>query len=349
MALIVCVVASGAIVAFYQWSLEQTLHVPPEAQTFEVRRGEHWGAVLARLHQQGVIADPWVAKVYLRQEDLGAALKRGEFELPATLTLPKLLQHLCSNQHIRYKLTLVEGTRFADALSLIAGQDKLEHDLAGLDAAAIWEKLKAEVPNAMSENWTHPEGILYPDTYYFRKGDTDFSLLKRAHQKLVNELERLWSAKAKGLPYKTPYEALIMASIVEKETGHPDERADIAGVFVRRLHKSMRLQTDPTVIYGLGDRYQGNITRAHLKEKTAYNTYRINGLPPTPIALAGSEAIHAALHPAEGKALYFVAKGDGSHQFSETIHQHNQAVRKFQLKRRSDYRSTHQVPKTSAN
>jgi UPF0755 protein len=185
-----------------------------------------------------------------------------------------------------------------------------------------------------------PEGRFFPDTYRYVRGMSDLDLLKQASARLDQVLDEEWSRRAERLPYRKPYDALIMASMVEKETGVAEERGQIAGVFVRRLRSGMRLQTDPTVIFGLGERYNGNLTRAHLLEATPYNTYVIDGMPPTPIALAGREAIHAALNPAAGRSLYFVARGDGSHVFSETLEQHNSAVREYQLKRRADYRSS---------
>jgi UPF0755 protein len=169
---------------------------------------------------------------------------------------------------------------------------------------------------------------------------SDLDLLKQAHARLEQVLAEEWAQRAEGLPYREPYDALIMASMIEKETGVPEERGEIAGVFVRRLRIGMRLQTDPTVIYGMGERYNGRITRADLREPTAYNTYTIDGMPPTPIALVGREAINAALNPVDGRSLYFVARGDGSHVFSSTLEQHNRAVREYQIKRRADYRSS---------
>ena len=185
------------------------------------------------------------------------------------------------------------------------------------------------------------EGWFYPDTYIFPRGTTDIEILKQAYSRMNEVLDEEWSDKDKDLPFDTRYEALILASLIEKETGVAHERSEIAGVFVRRLQKGMRLQTDPTVIYGLGSEFDGNLTRAHLLEETPYNTYRINGLPPTPIAAPGRDAIRAAVNPAEGNALYFVGRGDGAHQFSATLEEHNAAVRKYQIEQRApDYRSS---------
>lgn len=188
---------------------------------------------------------------------------------------------------------------------------------------------------------SHPEGLFFPDTYSYARGDTDFSILQRAHSAMLVVLEEEWQQRAQPLPYETPYEALIMASIIERETGLPEERTQISGVFSRRLQQGMLLQTDPTVIYGLGDAFDGNLQRRHLAdESNPYNTYRLAGLPPTPIALPGRAAIHAALHPDSGTALYFVARGDGGHAFSNTLSEHNQAVRDYQLQRKKNYSST---------
>lgn len=185
-----------------------------------------------------------------------------------------------------------------------------------------------------------PEGRFFPDTYRYVRGMTDAELLKQAYNRLEEVLDEEWQARSSEAPYSNPYQALIMASMVEKETGVPQERGQIAGVFVRRLKLGMQLQTDPTVIYGMGERYNGKLTRANLREPTPYNTYVIAGMPPTPISLVGREAIHAALNPVAGSSLYFVAKGDGSHVFSDDLDAHNSAVRDYQLKRRADYRSS---------
>jgi UPF0755 protein len=233
---------------------------------------------------------------------------------------------------VQYSLTLVEGWNFHQVRAALAREEKIDQTLSGLSDSQVMDKL--------GHPGIFPEGRFFPDTYRFVRGMTDVDLLKLAYDRLDDVLAKEWAQRAEDLPYSGPYEALIMASLVEKETGVPQERGQIAGVFVRRMAIGMLLQTDPTVIYGLGDRYSGRLTRAHLKEATPYNTYVIAGLPPTPIAMVGREAIHAALNPVAGTSLYFVARGDGSHVFSDDLDAHNNAVREFQLKRRADYRSS---------
>jgi len=219
----------------------------------------------------------------------------------------------------------VEGWNFKQMRVAIAGQQALEQTLVELSDQEIMQRL------GYADE--HPEGRFLPDTYHFPKGTTDLAFLKRAYQAMQGLLDAEWEQRDPGLPLNSPYEALILASIVEKETGLASERPEIAGVFVRRLKKGMKLQTDPTIIYGMGESYKGNIRRRDLKQDTPYNTYLHKGLTPTPISMPGADALHAVLHPKEGKSLYFVAKGEGSHQFSKTLVEHNRAVRKYQLKR----------------
>lgn len=327
------VAVSSAGYFLYQSELKKELPLPEEGLIFEIEKGETLNSVIHRLQNKQILASVWPIKIYAKLNKLGGNIKAGEFKLPPAMTIPSLLDYLSNNNQISYSVQFIEGSNVKEALGVLAAQVKLKHSLTGLSLSEISQKL------GLDEE-AHLEGQLYPDTYFFHKGDSDLDILKRAHVRLRSILEEEWQKREEKLPLENAYEALILASIIEKETGVPEERAEIAGVFIRRLEKKMRLQTDPTVIYGLGDAYKGNITRKHLRQATPYNTYRISGLPPTPIALVGREAIHAAVHPKQGKSLYFVAKGDGSHYFSETIEEHNRAVRKFQLKRRSDYRSS---------
>lgn len=248
------------------------------------------------------------------------------------MKLSDLLEKWRTGDTIQHRITLVEGWNFARLRQALAQNEVLEH----LTGDWSGEKLMEE----LGYKGVHPEGRFYPDTYQFTRGQSDLDILRQASQRLHDVLAEEWQQRADNLPYDTPEQALVMASIIEKETGMASERAAISGVFVRRLNRNMLLQTDPTVIYGMGDNYKGRITRADLQRPTPYNTYTNAGLPPTPIAMVGRAAIHAALHPAEGDALYFVAKGDGSHQFSRTLQEHNRAVREYQLKRRADYRSS---------
>ncbi|MDN3639740.1 endolytic transglycosylase MltG [Simiduia curdlanivorans] len=315
--------------------VKQVLDTPmaiSDVMQLEVPRGQSLIALGNRLERQGLLnATLWVGYARI----VGATkIKSGEYKIEPGLSPKQLLDKLLLGDVIRYSAQLVEGWTYGQALQYLQSLEHLEIRLAGL----LWPAQQQLL--GLEEN--HPEGLFFPDTYQYQKGDSDVSLLRQAYAKQQMILTELWAERAENLPYRTPYEALIMASIVEKETAIDAEREEIAGVFVRRLQKNMRLQTDPTVIYGLGQSYRGNLSRKHLTQATAYNTYVIKGLPPTPIALSGERSLFAALHPDNGTSLYFVAKGDGYHQFSTTLDEHNAAVKKFQLKRRSDYRSTPQ-------
>ncbi|MGM0633833.1 MAG: endolytic transglycosylase MltG, partial [Pseudomonadota bacterium] len=232
-----------------------------------------------------------------------------------------VLTLVTSGRTVQHPVVLVEGTTFGEVLVDLWRNEVIENTLLDMDRQAIATTL--ELP------WPDPEGAFFPDTYHVTRGTTDAELLRRAARRLRQVLREEWQQRAVALPYETPYDALIMASIIEKESAHRPEMPSIAGVFVRRMQQGMRLQSDPTVIYGMGDAYDGDIRRDDLRETTPYNTYRIDGLPPTPIAMAGRDAIRASLQPADESFLYFVSRGDGRHQFSETLEQHNAAVRRF--------------------
>jgi len=259
--------------------------------------------------------------IYARLEGSASRIKAGEYALTAGLTPRGLLQKLVSGDVVYHKVQILEGWTLRQALIALHAQPAL---VAQLDADDP-EALQAAFGTA-----EYPEGQFFPDTYNFTRGTTDLELLRRAHSLMQQTLDSAWQARDAGLPYATQQEALIMASIVEKETALAEERPQIAGVFIRRLQRSMRLQTDPTVIYGLGAAFDGNLTRAHLATDTPWNTYTREGLPLTPIALPGRAAIEASMHPDQSENLYFVARGDGSHYFSATLDEHNRAVRQYQ-------------------
>ncbi len=322
--------AAGAAYWFYsQWSKTPVTIAPGEVISIEP--GDNLSRLAYRLEEQGKLKHAKLLIFYAKMQGK-THLKVGEYRVDTVLTPGELLDLLQSDKVVEYSVTLVEGKTFKDFLKVLSEQPKLTKTLEGKSHQEILQLIGADV--------AHPEGWFYPDTYSFVAGSTDKDILLRAYQKMQTVLASEWEKRAENLPYKTPYEALIMASIIEKETGVAYERPEIAGVFVRRLQKGMRLQTDPTIIYGLGDEYKGNITRAHLKQYTPYNTYEIDGLPPTPIANPGGAAVAAALNPKPGKTLYFVAKGDGSHYFSETYSEHSRAVKKYQLNRQQNYRSS---------
>lgn len=323
----------GGILTLYLWQWLQRDHwLPEENRYWVVAKGESIQSVAYRLHAQDMLRWPKVWTLYARFVE-PRPIRAGEYRFAERESPLSVLFRLQSGNVITYLVTLVEGWNFSDWVRLLAAQPKLQTHLAG---KSLEEQLVL-----LNLGLSHPEGWFYPDTYQYVADDTDIAILRRANAKMREVLERAWDSRAEGLPYTSPYEALIMASIIEKETGVPTERPEIAGVFVRRLQQGMRLQTDPTVIYGLGAAFDGNLTRRHLKEPNPYNTYLNRGLPPTPIAMPSGAAIEAALRPLAGNSLYFVGKGDGTHQFSATLDEHNKAVNQYQ--RRIDtsrYRSS---------
>jgi len=321
------IVASG--VSGWYWMEYNTFLMTPVkntgSQIYTITSGSSIKKVSQDLYRLGIIEHPNYFKLYARWEKLSSKIKAGEYVIEAGQTPPELLKLFVAGKVKNYHLTIPEGWTFKQILSAIKASPYLIHTLDKLDKEAIMNKL--------GYPGRHPEGYFYPDTYFFPKGTTDVSFLKRSLITMERILAKEWHQRDKKIPLKTPYEALILASIVEKESGKKSERQKIAGVFIRRLNIKMRLQSDPTIIYGMGDAYKGNIRRKHINQKTAYNTYQIDGLPPTPIASPGVDAIRAVLHPAEGKYLYFVADGSGGHFFSKTLAEHNRAVKKYILKR----------------
>ncbi len=303
-----------------------------EPVLFNVPGGTAFSEVARQLETRGLIEKSFWVRVYGRLFPDQARIKAGEYEFTDGMTAETMLEKMVAGDTKHWSVQFIEGWTFSDMRAALSATDRLE--------VLTSEWTDAQIMKAVGAEGEHPEGRFFPDTYLFTSSESDLDLLRRSFQRMESVLSEEWAGREEGLPYDNAYEALIMASIVERETGAPHERGQVAGVFVRRLQKGMRLQTDPTVIYGMGDKYKGKIGSRDLRTHTPYNTYRINGLPPTPIALPGREAIHAALHPDPGKTLYFVARGDGTHKFSSTLAEHQKAVRAFQLNRRSDYRSS---------
>jgi UPF0755 protein len=327
LAVLLVAIAAGAWF-WFDWArfARTPLSVPAAGQSIDVVRGASFKDIVRDLRARRVTrASPLYWRLLAMEMHASGRLHAGEYALRPAMTPRDLIADMAAGRVMQRNFTIVDGWTFADLRRALAAVDTLAHDTAGVDDADLMKRLGAEGDN--------PEGRFLPETYAYVKGDTESSILKRAHAAMAKTLDAAWAGRAPDLPLATPYEALILASIVEKETGRADERPRIAGVFVRRLQSRMLLQTDPTVIYGMGAAYAGNIHRSDLTTDSPYNTYTRVGLPPTPIALPGRAAIEAALHPAEGKELYFVARGDGSHVFSSTLEQHNRAVACYQLKR----------------
>ncbi len=310
----------------YHSFLDTPLTVPAQKMEFTIAAGESNKSIADRLQAGGIIRSALYWKIYAHQTGLGRRIQAGEYALATDATPRTLLHQFAAGRVIQHALTLVEGWTFRQLLTAVTAHPQLQHTLAGLGDEAIMTRL--------GYPGQHPEGRFFPDTYYFPAGVTDVDFLKRAYATLERRLQETWERRLPDLPLQTPYEALILASLIEKETGRPDERREIAGVFIRRLQKGMLLQTDPSVIYGLGERFDGNLRRQDLLADTAYNTYTRRGLPPTPIALPGAASLAAAVDPAPGDTLYFVATGAGCHAFSKTLEEHNYKVRQYQLNRR---------------
>lgn len=309
----------------------QPLSLPEGSSTLLVAQGETLTNVVNNLAKQGVIHNPeWLLLFAKLQKQ--TSIRAGEYELQQGLTGESLLQRLASGRVVQYQVTFIEGSTLADNMKILAGEKKLINDIDNISS----EQYRAifDFPPNEAEGW------FFPDTYTYVSGMKVSDVLRQAHSRMRTILDEEWQKRAANLPYKNPHDALVMASIVEKETGAAHERKQIAGVFVRRLNMGMKLQTDPTVIYGLGKNFTGDLKRSHLKEYSPWNTYVIDGLPPTPIAWPGRAAINAALNPAQGKSLFFVAKGDGTHIFSETLSQHENAINEYQMRRKDNYQSS---------
>lgn len=292
-----------------------------------VERGDGFQDILDKLRGLGVSEGhdlEWKALAHEMQ--VMSRLQVGDYTIRHGITPAQLLRKLESGQVIQHRFTLVEGWNLRDLRAALAKDEVLVQTLPGLDDAALMK--------ALGREGEHPEGRFLPETYHFTRGMSDVDLLRRAALAMDKALADAWAMRDPGLPLETPDELLTLASIVEKETGKPSERPEIAGVFVRRLKLGMRLQTDPTVIYGMGSAYDGNIRKRDLTTDTPYNTYTRSGLPPTPIAMPGLASLRAALHPASSDALYFVARGDGSSEFSRTLEEHNRAVNRYQRGKR---------------
>lgn len=289
---------------------------------FSLRQGSSLKVMAREMTQAGLLSQEWAFVWLVRLLGKDQQIKAGSYALDHAVTPLELLQIISEGQVNERRLSVIEGWTFRQFRRALDATPELLHDTQTLSDSEILRRIGAQ------EN--HPEGLFFPDTYHFAAGSSDLAILQRAYQTMQQRLQQAWQQRASGLPLQTPYQALTLASIVEKETGAPSDRGMIAGVFVNRLHQGMLLQTDPTVIYGLGENFDGNLHKRDLSTDTPYNTYTRAGLPPTPIALPGAAALQAVLHPAQTDALYFVAKGDGSSYFSNSLNEHNHAVNKYQ-------------------
>ncbi|HSV20976.1 MAG TPA: endolytic transglycosylase MltG [Casimicrobiaceae bacterium] len=315
-------IAAGSLTALAWYWYRTPLALPRAPFDFEVRSGATLGAVARQLNAAGVVPHPVALIALGRLESVDRSIKAGSYEIEAGITLPQLLAKLTQGDVTQTSLTIVEGATFAELKRALRDNPQVVKSVIDLPDAELLARLGAREP--------HPEGLFFPDTYFFAAGSTDLAILKRAHAALETRLAAAWDKRARDLPLATPYEALILASIVEKETGRPADRPLVASVFINRLRHNMRLQTDPTVIYGLGERFDGNLRKRDLEADSRYNTYTRDGLPPTPIALPSQASLDAVTQPPATEYLFFVSRGDGTSEFSASLADHNRAVAKYQ-------------------
>ncbi|MDQ2819146.1 MAG: endolytic transglycosylase MltG [Pseudomonadota bacterium] len=294
---------------------------------FTVTTGSGVGAATQQMVAAGVPVNPVLFGLLARLTQKSGRIKAGSYELKPDTTPRRLLDQLVRGEFAQESVTIIEGWTFRQMRQALAASTALRHDSAALSDTEVMARVASDPAEYAAKS---PEGMFFPDTYLFAKGASDMQILRQAHVQLISKLKAAWEARDASLPYETPYQALVMASIVEKETGQKSERAMIAGVFVNRLKTGMLLQTDPTVIYGMGDKYAGKIRKKDLETDTPYNTYTRPGLPPTPISLPGLQSLTAALGPAKTDALYFVSRNDGTSKFSDNLGDHNKAVNQYQ-------------------
>jgi UPF0755 protein len=315
------IVSVAAVAGFAYWS-KQPITTQEPVIAFTVLPGSGVSVASQQIVAAGVPVNPYLFSFLARVTQKASRIKAGSYELKPGTTPRRLIEQLVRGEFAQESLTIIEGWTFKQMRQAVAGSKGLRHDTADMSDKELMQKI--------APDFKAPEGLFFPDTYLFAKGSSDLQIYKQAHAMLMSHLNTAWSKRDPSLPYANPYQALVMASIVEKETGQKTERALIAGVFVNRLKLGMLLQTDPTVIYGMGDKYDGKIRKKDLETDTPYNTYTRVGLPPTPIALPGVQSLEAALGPAKTEALYFVSRGDGTSKFSGNLIDHNRAVNQFQ-------------------
>ncbi|TVP50924.1 MAG: endolytic transglycosylase MltG [Halomonas sp.] len=321
--MLVIVGTAAAAGGYFYWQsrLEAPLALD-EPRLYQVPSGAGFNQVVTQLEREGVINDAWAFRLLARVEpERVPRLRTGEYQLVPDMSGLEMMALLGSDKVVTYPLTIPEGWTFRQMRGLLNSAPKLENRTA--------EMSDEEVMALLGREGTFPEGWFFPDTYRYHLGMSDVDILRQSLARMERILEEVWAERDDDLTIDSPYEALIMASLIERETGAPEERREIAGVFKRRMEQGMRLQTDPTIIYGMGERYDGRITRADIREATPYNTYVIDGMPPTPIAMPGRASLEAAVNPLPGETLYFVSRGDGTHHFSRTLREHNNAVNRY--------------------